>query len=117
MGFSFLLLERGFVGFNVRGFIRAILRDVTLFVTGETAAFRTLLINILWAVALALPWVRRFRFAERFLSARVSIAFGSGDGILTFKILAKSAAENPANCFWGVFLGISPWMSLIFWTA
>ena len=46
-GFSFLLLERGFVGFVCR-FIRAISRDVTLFVAGETAAFCALLINIFW---------------------------------------------------------------------
>ena len=47
-GFSFLLLERGFVGFSVRGFIWAILRDVTLFVADETAAFCALLIHIFW---------------------------------------------------------------------
>ena len=69
------------------------------------------------AVALALPWIWQFRFAEQFLSARVSIAFGSGNSILTFKILAKSAAEKPVNFFWGAFLVVSPWMSLMFWTA
>ena len=47
-GFSFLFLELGFIGFVVRGFIRAIPGDVTLFVAGETTAFCTLLINILW---------------------------------------------------------------------
>ena len=47
-GFGFLLLERGFVVFSVRGFIRAIPRDVTLFVAGETAAFCALLIHIFW---------------------------------------------------------------------
>ena len=48
VGFSFLLLEWGLVGFVVCGFIRAIPKDVTLFVTGETAAFCVPLINILW---------------------------------------------------------------------
>ena len=68
-------------------------------------------------MALALPWVWRFQFAEWFLSVCISIVFGSGDSILTFNILAKSTAEKLVNCFWGVFLGISPWMSLMFWTA
>ena len=47
-GFSFLLLKWGFVGFVVCGFIRAIPRDVTLFVASETAAFCVLLIHIFW---------------------------------------------------------------------
>ena len=53
-GFSFLLLEQGFVVFSVCGFIRAISRDVTLFVTGETAAFCTLLIYIFWGCGASL---------------------------------------------------------------
>ena len=67
-------------------------------------------------VVLALPLVW-FLFAKQFLSALVSMVSGWGNGILTFKIFASSSAVKPAVFLWGGFLGVSPWMSLIFWTA
>ena len=66
------------------------------------------------AVVPALPWVWWFLFPEWFLSAHVSMATRLGNSILTPKIFVSSTAVNPPTFFWGGFLGVSPWMTLMF---
>ena len=99
VGFSFLLLERGCVGFSVCRFIWAIPRDVTLFVAGESAAFCAPLIHIFWGCG-----------ASPSLGSAVSICrtvpisshihcIWIRRRHLDLQDLGKSAAEKPVNCF------------------
>ena len=114
-GFGVLLLLVGW--FILSRLIWTILGDVTLFVRGETVSFFAQLFHNFWSGGANPSFGSAILICRSVLSAHVSIVSGWGNSILTFKILAKSSAENLANYFWGAFLDISPWMSLMFWTA